>query len=142
MSSPEAVSERQRYEIHDNVILDGGDQSDSSPAGPGVIAGTHDPCHWGGIACLLNNSDPDVSATVTVHDSPDAAIWTMVPFSVSNQGGLLQFTICPLGQKQVLFDSHVRYIRITVSPWNPSGVQAVLQQHVPRSRIYSGPQGS
>ena len=128
MSEPESFTERESFDLHDQIVLDGGDMSE-------WVAGAHFPVHFGGMACTLNNSSETVSAVIRVADSVDGVTWTPVPFSVSNLGGLLSFTIVPLSQKQILFDSRRRYIRIATSPWNASGVNCVLQQHIPRSRL-------
>ena len=128
MSSPEAVSERTTFDLHDQFTIDGGDQSQ-------FIAGATDPIHFGGGSLLINNSSEDVSATIRVYDSMDSVSWNLVPFTVSNLGSVFSFTLVPLSQKQILFDSALRYIRFVVLPFNPAGLQCVLQQHPPRARI-------
>ncbi len=132
MGAPESISERTRVEVHDNVILDAGVlATEADIANPNI----HSLIHFSGASLLVNNSSAIVAALFSISDSPDGTTWTPILFSADSQSLLTTFSICPLGQQSFLFESIRRYVRFTVTPYNPEGVQIVLSQFIPRAAV-------
>ena len=116
MGTPEVVIQKTRF-----IVLDA----------PQILSNF--PIHFGGACIHCANASP-TEVTISLQESVDGSIWTVLPFSDVNSGPLLTKTIVGLGQQSILFTSIRRYVRFIVTPLVVEGVSFDLTQFVPRQR--------
>lgn len=116
---------RWKFDVHNSVVL----SAEGADAPEHLL-----PIHFAGAALFCANTSP-ANRVVSVEDSPDGTTWTPVLVSTHANSGLLNVTVVGYSYVAVLFRTAQPYVRISVTPYSPEGVECWLVEYPPVARV-------
>jgi len=84
---------------------------------------------YAGACLFLQNTSPTKTSVISLAESEDGVIWTVVPFSTPTSAGELSLSLLPGCYAAILFKSTRNYLRISLDEANPEGVMATIAGH-------------